>query len=359
MKIILSSKRHHYVAKACTFLITAALITGMVGCGGYTPPSQDLEIRTWYDLDAVSDNLLRGNHVLMNNLDSTTAGYDELASATANGGKGWQPIEVLAGTLDGQGYEVCDLYINRPQESIVGLFGDVADGGRIEDIGMVNATVTGYVNVGSLVGLNQGTVSNSYSTGNITGDEEVGGLVGTNWGTVSSSYSTISVTGNRWIGGLIGISEGTVSDSYSSVSLTGDSYIGGLVGENDGTISNSYSSGSVRGNVSSTGGLIGVNPQNGTVNNSYSSASVTGYLTVGGLVGDESGTVTNSFWDTETSGQSTSGGGTGKTTAEMQDIATFSGAGWDIIAVAPGSTNTTYTWNIVNGVTYPFLSGES
>ena len=56
---------------------------------------------------------------------------------------------------------------------------------------------------------------------------------------------------------------------------------------------------------------------------------------VGGLVGrNYQGTVSNSFWDTETSGQATSAGGTGKNTTEMKDIATFSGAGWNIIAVA-------------------------
>jgi hypothetical protein len=71
------------------------------------------------------------------------------------------------------------------------------------------------------------------------------------------------------------------------------------------------------------------------------------------------GNTTNSFWDTETSGQSTSAGGTGKTTAEMQDIDTFSGATWNIIAVANSDTrNTSYIWNIVNEVTYPFLSWQ-
>ena len=33
MKIILSSRRHHYVARVSIFLITVALIAGMVGCG--------------------------------------------------------------------------------------------------------------------------------------------------------------------------------------------------------------------------------------------------------------------------------------------------------------------------------------
>jgi len=81
---------------------------------------------------------------------------------------------------------------------------------------------------------------------------------------------------------------------------------------------------------------------------------------VGGLVGlNEDSTVSDSFWDTETIGQATSDGGTGKTTAQMQDFTTFSGAGWNIIVVALNQTNPAYIWNIVNGVTYPFLSWQS
>jgi len=34
MKIILSSRRHHYLARVSIFLVTVALIAGMVGCGG-------------------------------------------------------------------------------------------------------------------------------------------------------------------------------------------------------------------------------------------------------------------------------------------------------------------------------------
>jgi hypothetical protein len=69
--------------------------------------------------------------------------------------------------------------------------------------------------------------------------------------------------------------------------------------------------------------------------------------------------VTDSFWDIETSGQTSSAGGTGKNTTEMQDIATFTGADWNIIAVANSSTrNPSYIWNIVDNVTYPFLSWQ-
>ena len=37
MKIILSSKRHHHVARVSIFLVTLALIAGMVGCD-FSPP---------------------------------------------------------------------------------------------------------------------------------------------------------------------------------------------------------------------------------------------------------------------------------------------------------------------------------
>jgi The GLUG motif len=342
-------KLNRYLTKFSILLMTVALIAGTVGCYGYyPPPSKNLEIRTWYDLDAVRDNLA-GNHTLMNDLNSTTPGYEELASHTANGGKGWQPIgmitedggETFTGTLDGQGYVICDLFINRPfpevQCDYVGLVGVLERGGVVKNIGAVNVTVTGDEGVGGLVGMNWGgNVSNSYSTGNVTGYAYVGGLVGRDsvGGNVSNSYSTSSVAGGEAVGGLVGENDkGTVSDSYSTGNVTGNMNVGGLVGEiYYGTVSNSYSTGNVTG-TSYVGGLVGYN----------------GY----------GGTVSISFWDMETSGQSTSDGGTGENTTQMQDIATFSGAGWDIIAVANSSTrNPSYIWNIVNNVTYPFLSWQ-
>ena len=120
-------KLNCYVIKVGIFLIAAALIAGMAGCdgdGGYNrPPTRNLEIRTWFDLDDVRDNE-DGNHTLMNNLDSTTFGYTMLASEKAHGGRGWDPIESFRGSFDGRGHEIRDLFINRSDEptSKVGLF---------------------------------------------------------------------------------------------------------------------------------------------------------------------------------------------------------------------------------------------
>jgi len=296
------------------------------------------EVRDWYDLDAMRDNLY-GSHTLMNDLDFTTPGYGELASQIADEGKGWQPIGTwslssFTGTFDGQGHEIRDLFINRPNQSPVGLFGFTGYDGVIKDISMVNVTVTGYYYVGGLVGFNNGLVTNSYSTGNTSGAVGmVGGLVGKNSGTLNKSYSTAWVSGDVNAGGLVGDNwDGTVSDSYSTGNVAGFSCVGGLVAYNN----------------------------RGAVIDSYSTGRVTGSEEVGGLVGQNyDGTVVDSFWNIETSGQATSNGGTGKATVEMRDLATFLGAGWNICTVAPGSTNSTCTWNIVNGVTYPFLSWES
>jgi hypothetical protein len=265
-----------------------------------------LEIQDWYDLDAIKDNLCL-SYILMNDLDSTTAGYNELASPTANGGRGWEPIgdakHPFRGIFNGRGYEICDLFISRPSEDGVGFFGSVSEAGAIKDIGVVNVTVVfGDDCVGGLVGYNRGTVSNCYSTGNVTGDFQVGVLVGRNYGTVRNSYSTGSVSGDGEVGGLVGGNEhewegieGTVSDCYSTGSVTGEHSIGGLVGGSwGGTVNNSYSTGSVIGGEY-VGGLLG--SSGGTVSNSYSTGSVTGYERVGGLVGDNDGPVSNSFYN--------------------------------------------------------------
>ena len=144
-----------------------------------------------------------------------------------------------------------------------------------------------------------------------------------------------------------------------NASVDGKTRVGGLVGENQGTVRNSYATGSVSGDRQ-VGDLVGAN--SGTVSNSYSTGSVTGDEKVGGLVGYKYmyGTVSDSFWDIQTSGQATSAGGAGKTTTQMKNISTFSGAGWNIIAVAnPSTRNPSYIWNIVDDETYPFLSWQS
>jgi hypothetical protein len=227
-------------------------------------------------------------------------------------------IPYLAGEFDGNGHKISNLSFNFDFISQVGLFGYLAPDGKVTHLGVENVNMTGDFNVGGLVAINDdGTVSESYSSGDVTGNTEVGGLVGSNYGAVSSCYSMATVTGGVQTGGLVGTHYwlGSLDKSYCTGNVTGDEYIGGLVG------------------------FFYPPPPTPSIN----------YATL----------LSDSFWDTETSGQATSDGGTGKTTAEMQVIDTFSGAGWNIIAVGgPGERNPAYIWNVVDGVTYPFLSWQ-
>ena len=298
MKTILSSRRHHYLANVSIFLATLVLIAGMIGCG---PVCEDLQIETWYDLNDIRNNL-DCNHILMNDLDSTTPGYAELASSTANAGKGWEPIGTLAnafeGTFDGNGNTISDLFIYRPDEDEVGLFGRVQEG-LIENLGLVSVNVTGKKSVGALVGYNQKGKLNSdtrppysetYSHGSVTGEENVGGLVGNNYdGTVNQCQSSAEVfqvpsapDEERWrAGGLVGLNGGTVSYCDYNGEVNGDRQVGGLVGHNafrpGGRVEDCGGAYSVNGNLV-VGGVAGLNL--GALRRNSYAGEVNGILTV-------------------------------------------------------------------------------
>jgi hypothetical protein len=110
---------------------------------------------------------------------------------------------------------------------------------------------------------------------------------------------------------------------------------------------NCYSAAAVSGN-SIVGGLIGRNYR-AKVKYCYAVGKPTGVSSVGGLCGsvNTGGDFedTGNFWDRDASEMATSAMGTGKTTAEMQTLATFVDAGWDF-----GET-----WAICEGTNYPRL----
>jgi TRAP-type C4-dicarboxylate transport system substrate-binding protein len=270
MNILLSLRRHHYVARLSIFLIMVVLIAGTAG-GCQPPPSETVEIQNWYDLDAVRDNLV-GSYVLMENLDDTTDGYDDLVGDTVDG-KGWQPIgtegNAFKGTFDGNSHTIGDLFIDRPEEDEVGLFGRVQEG-VVRNVGLVSVDVTGKKYVGALVGYSwKGTIdsdirppgSKTYSHGSVTGEENVGGLVGNNYdGTVNQCESSAEVfhassapDEDRWrTGGLVGLNSGNVLNCDYNGVVNGDRQVGGLVGLNAALLT-------IRGQVEDCGGQYSVN----------------------------------------------------------------------------------------------------
>jgi hypothetical protein len=335
-----------------------------------------------------------------NNIDATaTSGWNPNVSG---GFYGFSPIgnatTQFTGNYDGQNHTISNLYINRPATDYIGLFGWLYTSGGISNLGLTNIDVKGQAGVGGLVGyIQSATISNVYTTGTVVGNylytsAMFGGLIGYNGSTctITNSYSTANVTGiNYGGGGLVGWNFGTIISCYATGSVGGEgSCRGGLVGENGGNISNSFAKGNVNGNVSDVngeyfgglvgrsrntnitdcyatgsvtghdmvGGLVGYVLATGgssTITNSYSFGSVSGSTNVGGLIGyNSNGTITDSYWDTQTSGTATSSGGTGKTTAQMKTLATFSS--WNFTAG-------TGIWQIkvpASGyISYPYLQG--
>jgi hypothetical protein len=80
--------------------------------------------------------------------------------------------------------------------------------------------VDGNLYIGGFVGLNFGTIGDSYSTDVVNGEKIIGGFVGYNKGIISSSYSTGAINGKEKVGKFVGINKGTVSDIYSTGIVT-------------------------------------------------------------------------------------------------------------------------------------------
>src|SRR5205807_1777665 len=122
--------------------------------------------------------------------------------------------------------------------------------------------------VGGLVGVNLGSITSSFASGNVSGNDAsmVGGLVGMNSGSIStpfiSSSEKFSLGGGLGGSAADGITGGAISASYAIGTVTGgsNSNAGGLVGVNLNSITASFAGGTVSvGNTSSGGGLVGTN----------------------------------------------------------------------------------------------------
>ncbi|HEY4370220.1 MAG TPA: YDG domain-containing protein [Steroidobacteraceae bacterium] len=214
--------------------------------------------------------------------------------------------------LDGARHVLSNFTIDNSSSNNVGFIGTLATGSSVSNVGLSNFDVTGNINVGALVGWNQGTVTNSYATGSVSGSTYAGGLVGRNDVTVTTSHAAVNVSGSN-IGGLVGWNNNTISSSYATGTVSGSDGVGGLVGRNESTISNSYAAGAVTGSGDNVGGLVGFNNA-GTISNAYATGVVTGTsANVGGLVGSNfMGTISNSYATGAVTGGNYAGGLVGK-----------------------------------------------
>ncbi|WP_066083700.1 GLUG motif-containing protein [Anaerotignum neopropionicum] len=273
----------------------------MAGSGTSTSP---LEITTAAQLAEIAvlvndgrlESFLLGDSTatvslkLMNDLDLSAYGEN------FNSGKGWVPIGTLnnsfKGSFDGNDNEITGLYINRT-EDYTGLFGRI-NGGTVQNLGLVEVSITGGNNVGNVAGRVDGSVTNCNASGSVSGNENVGGVVGTiaSVGSVTNCYAMGAVSGTNVVGGVAGDVYGSVTNCYATGGISGNTHVGGVAGTVDGSVTNCYATGSVSG-TTAVGGVTG--RVDGSVTSCYATGGVSGNGTVGGVAGYVDGSMTNCY----------------------------------------------------------------
>ena len=344
---------------------------------------------------------------LVADLDFDTNGSGEADEGDAywNDGRGWAPIaqpsrgrhflsEPFRATFVGNGHVISNLFIDRPDETFVGLFGFITriDGfrrGVIRNVGLTDVDVSGCWATGSLAGRNYSLIETSYATGRVidisTSDcgGPTGGLVGQNGelynaGVIRNSYAAVAVSANAFaVGGLVGRNGRTseIHASFATGAVESTSASGGLVGVNFGEISASYATGRSTGRNGGAGGLVVSNE--GVITSSYATGRPTvlltnGLIEVGVLASRSEGEILESYWDTRTSGrpvgvgtddwphgngrvdghETATPGVLGKTTTELQAPEDYHSIyeNWN----ADGSD----PWHFGSSTQYPVLRGD-
>lgn len=316
-------------AAVCHVLCGLLFTTLAWAAGGSGTVGDPYVIADIAELQAIQQDLA-AHYVLGGDIDATE-------TASWNGGTGFTPIgsnpDPFTGVLDGRGHVVSHLYINRLDQSLVGLFG-VAQTAAIRNLGINEAEVHGNLATGILLGraTRETLVSSSWATGILTlkpgsADAKSGGLVGAvgSGSRVDQCFSNVEVfaSSRRQVGGLVGYLRG-VETTWPTA-----------------TISNSYAAGTVHGNGSKQGNLLG-DADGSRVDRCYSSGL--GKALVG--FNYRSPTITDSYWDSDRGAPTSPYGGVGRTTVAMMRQATF--VGWDFENI----------WGIDEEESYPFLRFE-
>lgn len=296
-----------------------------------------------------NSSFLGYNFALKNDIDasaSAVTGYGAIGTNSANG---------FTGTFDGRDNRIIGLKVTGDNAGIFDTIGTVEnkDGtktvGKVEDLRVYSGTFSGTDNAGAVAGINNGTISNVTTFGNVvtakgssnstempgdkadsTGTLEkvnvgaAGGIAGVNAGTISNASASDAVTAaddgldNTSIlstaGGIAGINQKDILNSSSNSAVNasaGSTYgLGGIAGVNDGTLSNLS-------NVDSLGvttGIYEVGDYNPDIDTQYSD-------NVGGIAGRNSGTVSNAYNESIVSGRDNVGGILGTNTgANVTDV---------------------------------------
>ena len=208
-------------------------------------------------------------------------------------------VPVFNGTFDGVGHTISGFdYMG--DGYVVGLFRYVESQGVIQ-----NLTLKGNIEsenqrecIGSLCGVNYGTIKNCTFQGTVSGRDTVGGIAGMNGstGTITGCAAKGRITGYYSTGGIAGINHGTLNYCSNRAGIndnsewveeddemgTGAGILGSLTGGDDSELYSGVDTGGIAG---FSDGVIVRCTNSGTVGYEH-----TGY-NIGGIVGRQSGVV--------------------------------------------------------------------
>lgn len=205
--------------------------------GGTGSEEDPYRVSTVTQLQRLKSNL-SDHFILINDIDASE-------TESWNNGEGFLPIgndeNPFTGVLNGDGFDINGLQIQRNDGRGIGLFG-VTENSTLSNFSLTNVEIVGSGRVGALAGVNGGTVDQVFVSGSVTGEINTGGFVGINNGTILNSYTHANVEGRSVVGGFAGQNNnaGEISGVYAAGVLAGSSNTGGLAGIQDGEFTGSY-----------------------------------------------------------------------------------------------------------------------
>ena len=247
--------------------------------GDGNSPETAYQIYTTEQLDLLAQRVNNGTAYagkyfrLMNDLNYTyTTAWDDATSQETN----YTPIGYASGNIDrkfcghflGDGHTISGIRVYRGGDSSIdgrqGLFGRIGSGAEVSGVTLTDARITGYGDVGGIVGDNEG---GTVAYCNVEADVALhavqnyalsfGGIVGriASAGTVSNCTSAVTITKKdgisnlNYFGGIVGqtISNSTIKDCRAEGAVVpAVTYAGAIVGldynENNTLSGNTYHS---------------------------------------------------------------------------------------------------------------------
>lgn len=179
----------------------------------------------------------------------------------------------FTGTFDGRDHRIIGLNVT---SSNAGIFDTIGEGGKVEDLRVYSGTFSGTDNAGAVAGINNGTISNVTTFGNVV--------------TAKGSKNSTEMPGDK-------------ADSAGTPEKVNVGAAGGIAGVNAGSIDNASVSDAVTaadgtgGALSTAGGIAGINKDGAKISDSSSdsavNASAESTYALGGITGVNSGTLSN------------------------------------------------------------------